>query len=162
MADEDIRIVELQPMRVAVFHAESTTPELDAWKKLSEWAKTKRFRAPSKKHRLFGFNNPDPSGDKPEYGYEAWVALAGAIIDTPGPEPVFKNFPGGRYAVLRVKGIPNVRSEWKRLVRWRKKSDYNHGRHQWLEEHLTNPDLPLDEIVLDLYLPIAKKRAKKA
>ena len=160
MADDEIRIVELKPMRVAVFHAESATPEADAWKKLAEWAKVKRFSFPSEKHRVFGFNNPDPSGEKPEYGYDLWLDLGGAKIDTPGAEPVFKNIPGGLYAVLRARGIPQVYGEWRRLVKWRKTSGYGHGKHQWLEEHLTAADLPLDKIVLDLYLPIAKKKTK--
>ena len=109
------------------------------------------------KHRLFGFNNPNPSAGSPNYGYEAWI-----VVD-PGTEPEgdmkVLHFDGGLYAVTRCvvpKGqFDVIGTTWKRLVAWREDSRYKCGTHQWLEESLSL-SISGPEFVLDLYLPIAE------
>ena len=65
MSELDVRIVELEPMRVASFHAFGESPELKASKKLVDWAKPKGLLDAKGTHRIFGFNNPDPSPGSP-------------------------------------------------------------------------------------------------
>jgi len=151
----NVRIVTLEPMRMASFLGFGPSPEDIAWKQLLSWAKPKGLLSNLEKHRLFGFNNPNPSAGSPNYGYESWI-----VID-PEMEPEdnvkFINFGGGLYAVTRCvvpKGKFEVIGEtWKKLVAWRENSQYKCGNHQWLEESITT-DLPDTEFILDLYLPI--------
>jgi hypothetical protein len=73
MSDLDVRIVTLEPMRVASAHAYSASPEGEAWDKLIAWAKPKGLLEDATAHRIFGFNNPNPSPGTPNYGYEFWI-----------------------------------------------------------------------------------------
>ena len=46
------------------------------------------------KHRLFGFNNPDPSAGSPNYGYEVWIVVDRDEM-TPEDGVEIKAIPGG-------------------------------------------------------------------
>src|SRR5512137_1602722 len=97
MSDLDVRIVTLQPVRVDSFHGFGTGPETIAWSKLEAWATAKGFMGDLVQHRIFGFNNPDPSPGSPNYGYEFWMVVGPQVQPEPGV-PV-KEFAGGLYAV---------------------------------------------------------------
>jgi DNA gyrase inhibitor GyrI len=157
MSELNVRIVKLAPMRVASFWGFSESPETEAWEKLLAWATPRGLLENPEKHRLFGFNNPNPSAGSPNYGYEVWI-----VVD-PDAEPEgnerILDFDGGLYAVTRCE-VPQgqfdvIGETWKRLVAWREDGKYKCGTHQWLEESLPM-DLPGLEFVLDLYLPIAE------
>ncbi|MBN1888648.1 MAG: GyrI-like domain-containing protein [Thermoflexales bacterium] len=156
MNNFEVRIVTLEPVRVASFHGFGEGPESVAWEKLAAWAKPQGLLDDPGKHRIFGFNNPDPSPASPNYGYEFWITLA------PGAEPAgevkVKEFPGGLYAVARCEAGGNpwesIPAAWKRLLAWCEDSPYKLARHQCLEENLSATDKP-EDLVLDLYLPIA-------
>ena len=155
--DLEVRIVKLEPMRVASFLGFGKSPEELAWEQLIAWAKPKGLLTDPGKHRLFGFNNPNPSAGSPNYGYEVWIEID-PEFDVEEDVKTF-TFPGGLYAVTRCevpKGRFNVIGEtWQKLVTWREASPYRYGGHQWLEQSL--PDAPPDtEFVLDLYMPIAE------
>ena len=157
MSDFDVRIVKLEPMRVASFLGFGPSPENEAWDILLSWARARGLLGDLETHRLFGFNNPNPSPGSPNYGYEVWI-----VIDPdmdPEEEIVFKDIEGGLYAVTQCvvpKGNFDVIGQtWKKLVAWREDSKYKCGSHQWLEESLPL-DLPDIEFVLDLYLPITE------
>ena len=75
MIDLEVRIVKLEPMRVASVRAISETPERDAWEKMRAWAEPKGLLDDVEKHLVFGFNNPNPSPDRKEYGYEFWICI---------------------------------------------------------------------------------------
>ena len=154
MSELQARIVELEPMRVASVHAYNASPEGDAWNKLIAWAKLKGLLNDPETHRIFGFNNPDPSPGSPNYGYEFWIVVGPEV--EPEGEVKVKEFSGGLYAVTRCKGVDNITSTWKRLVAWSEESKYRHAHHQWLEEHIGPANVPQDEegLVLDLYMPI--------
>jgi len=137
MSELDVRIVKLEPMRVASFLGFGESPEELAWAKLIPWAKEKGLLDDPEKHRLFGFNNPNPSKGSPNYGYEVWIVI--------GPD--IEAVPKGFFDVIG--------DTWKRLVTWREDSKYKCGNHQWLEESLPL-ELPDTEFVLDLYLPISE------
>jgi AraC family transcriptional regulator len=157
MREQEMRIVKLEPMRVASFLGFGESPETLAWEKLFAWARPKGLLDNPEQHRLFGFNNPNPSAGSPNYGYEVWI-----VVDAdqePDGDAKILDFDGGLYAVTQCP-VPKgqfdvIGATWKKLVAWREDSKYKCGPHQWLEESLPlNP--PDTEFVLDLYLPIAE------
>jgi DNA gyrase inhibitor GyrI len=157
MSELDVRIVKLEPMCVASAHAYSASPEQDAIEKLVAWAKPKGLLDDQETHRVFGFNNPDPSPGSPNYGYEFWVEVG--LDAEPEGEIKIKEFPGGLYAVARCEvsgdAYDIIPAMWKQLVAWRENSKYRGASHQWLERHLGPLESSL-EFVLDLYLPIVE------
>lgn len=58
MSSLDVRIVKLEPMRVASVWAFGESPETEAHEKLRAWAGPKGLLADPKKYRIFGFNTP--------------------------------------------------------------------------------------------------------
>jgi DNA gyrase inhibitor GyrI len=158
MSEKNVRIVKLEPMQVASFLGFGPSPEEVAFEKLNAWAGPKGILKDRENHRIFGFNNPNPSAGSPNYGYEVWIVIDPDEVE-PAEDVEVKEFPGGLYAVSECvvpKGFFDAIGEgWKELVAWREDSKYRGGSHQWLEEHL--PVSPPDaEFVLDLYLPIVE------
>ncbi len=152
MSEIQVRVVKLEPQRVASALGFGPNPEDLSWKKLFDWARAKGLLNNWQMHRYFGFNNPNPSPGSPNYGYEEWMTV-GPEVEAEGEIQV-KEFSGGLYAVLRCDEIPNPRI-WGQLVQWRERSPYKAAHHQWLEECF-NPLDPPDKLHFDLYLPIAK------
>lgn len=161
MKEFKVEIVELEPMRVASVRAISETPEHDAWKKMRTWAEPKSLLEDIEKHPIFGFNNPDPSPDRKEYGYEFWIRVE-SDIESEG-EIEIKNFEGGLYAVTTCNLKEELESEffkkegylesWKKIVDWVKYSKYKFGKHQALEK-AHDPGASDKELILDIYCPI--------
>ena len=158
MSKLDVRIVKLEPMRVASFHGFGQSPEEAAWNKLIAWAKPKGLRGDLKRKRIFGFNNPNPSPGSPNYGYEFWIVVGPDV--QPEGEMEIKDFPGGLYAVTRClvqdKPYETIPATWKKLVEWHESSRYKHAARQYLEEHLDVENGSEGDFDLDLYLPIAE------
>lgn len=161
MKEFEVKIVRLERMRVASAQVISTTPENDAWEKMRAWAEPKGLLEDLEKHPIFGFNNPNPSPDRKEYGYEFWIRVE-PDVETGGDIKI-KEFEGGLYAVTTCKLKEELESEffqkegylesWKKLVDWVKSSKYVHGKHQGLEK-AHDPNASEEELVLDLYCPI--------
>jgi DNA gyrase inhibitor GyrI len=155
MSELDVRILTLKPLRAASFLGFGESPEDLAWKQMIPWAKSKGLLDDPENHRIFGFNNPDPSPGSPNYGYEAWIEIDPDFEVEDNVKTV--DFEGGLYAVTRCP-VPKghfevIGATWKKLVAWREDSPYKCGAHQWMEQSI--PDAPPDmEFVLDLYLPI--------
>lgn len=153
--DLDVRIKTLSPMRVASVQAISKSPESEAWGKMKPWAEKMGLLDNTEEYPIFGFNNPDPSPDKEEYGYEFWIKIGSDIV--PPPEFKVKEIKSGLYAVTTTRPAitdENIIPAWKRLVEWVKNNKkYDFGSHQLLEKHL-NPRAPIEELILDLYCPI--------
>ncbi len=146
----DVRIVELEPMRVASFRAISGTPEHDAAKLLTDWAQGKGYLNDLEKHPVFGFNNPNPSKGKREYGYEFWIK----VDDDYSEEGLtLKDVGGGRYAVTTCYQLSQIGELWMRLFNWVKENGYECREAECLEKthDFSASD---DELVLDLYEPI--------
>ncbi len=158
MAELEVRIVKLEPIHVASAHGFGQEPENLAWEKLVAWSKPKGFLNDLKQHRIFGFNNPNPSPGSPNYGYEFWMVVGRDV--KPEGEIEIKDFPGGLYAVTRCDVGDNpgesIPETWKKLVMWREDSKYKAANHQWLEEHISGQGVPNDRFVLDLYMPISE------
>lgn len=150
----DVRIVTLDPMRVASVLGFGPSPEIAAWQKLAQWAEPRGLLAGADRPRIFGFNNPSPSPASPNYGYELWIE-AGPELESDDQVQI-KQFDGGLYAVTRCQGVETITETWKQLVAWLAASPYRQAHHQWLEEHLTATDTPPEELILDLYAPVAR------
>jgi DNA gyrase inhibitor GyrI len=153
-----VRILKLDYMRVASFYGFGREPETIAWEKLTAFAKPKDYLDDPENHRIFGFNNPDPSAGSPNYGYEVCIEVGPEV--EPEGEMRVKSFDGGWYAVTRceVRGgnYQVIGDLWKKLVAWREDSPYDCGYHQWLEMNIPEPGLEEGEFTMDLYLPISK------
>jgi AraC family transcriptional regulator len=155
MSEIDVHIVNLPPMRVACLNGFGEGPEGLAFDKMKAWAQAHNLLG--KPHRLFGYNNPDPSPGSPNYGYDVWITVDESV--QADDEAHIIKFPGGLYAVTRMEvnnASDDIPATWQKLVKWMEGSKYRHGRHQWLEEHIG----PLGEMggeqsfTLDLHLPI--------
>lgn len=152
-----VRIEQLPPMRVASVCAYGTEPEFEALTRLLAWARPKGFLTDPARHRIFGFNNPDPNPGSPNHGYEFWMQVGLEIQSEEGIE--VKEFLGGRYAVrhCEVKRKPweTIPQAWEEHMRWLQSSPYRIGSHQWLEEYFLGPTGAPDDFDLDLFLPLS-------
>ncbi len=152
MTDLHVEIVELSPMRVASALGFGESPELAAIEALLAWAQPLGLL--EENYTTYGFNNPDPSPGSPNYGYEIWLPVAQEQEESETVE--IKHFAGGLYAVAHCESLEEIGDVWKSLVHWREGSSYDQGHHQWLEKLLVPLDAPMDEIRLDLFLPISE------
>ncbi len=152
----EVRIVRLEPMRVACVNGYGESPEEIAFAKMRAYVKAHRLNEDPVPHRFFGYNNPNPSAGSPNYGYDVWVT----VDDSAQPEEGVRilNFSGGLYAVTRIR--PHTGEEifpaWQKLVAWREHSRYRPANHQWLEEHIGDIEKSFPDLELDLYMPIAE------
>ncbi|MFX0050080.1 MAG: GyrI-like domain-containing protein [Candidatus Hodarchaeota archaeon] len=158
-SDLEVRIIRLDPMRVASVRATGKAigvPESKAWKIMSTWAENEGLLDNLEKHPIYGFNNPDPSPDREEYGYEFWIKIGSDI--QPKEDIEVKDFSGGLYAVTTTRLIveDDVIPAWKKLAEWVEASKYEFGNHQWLEKHI-NPRAKPEDLRVDLYCPIKEK-----
>lgn len=156
MRDLRVRIIRLEPMRVASVHAFGESPEHAAWDRLLGWARPRGLLDEPGDLRIFGFNNPDPSPGSQNYGYEFWIAVGPEVQSDDVAE--VKDFDGGLYAVTRCKSVDTITETWHRLATWLENSQHEFGEHQWLEGHVSPVFTPQsdEELVLDLYAPIAE------
>ena len=119
MSDLDVRIVNLPPMRVACVNGFGEGPEGMAFDKMKAWAEAHNLLLPGKPHRLFGYNNPDPSPGSPNYGYDVWITIDESV-QADGEARII-DFPGGLYAVTRIE-VKNpgddIPATWQSLVKW--------------------------------------------
>lgn len=156
MSDIDVRIVHVEPMRVAASYGFGTGPEGIAWDKIIAFVKEKGLDTDGQPHRYLGFNNPSPAPGSPNYGYEQWVTV-GSEVEASGDIKI-KDFSGGLYAVAHCK-LNRITEAWHQLAAWREKSAYRFGSHQWLEDCLTPPfsgQIDENQMEFDLYMPISE------
>jgi AraC family transcriptional regulator len=155
MTDLEVSMVRLDPMRVASVRVEGEAPEVEALARLRSWAEPKGLLQDSRTHPVFGFNNPSPTPDKREYGYEFWIRVDPGVESD--AEVKVKNFDGGLFAhtTCKLSGDPHgsVVEVWHKLVEWVEQS-----RYKWRSTHelegLRDPFASEADVVLDLYLPV--------
>lgn len=152
MDEPKVRIVELEPARMASAWGYGTRPEEDAWKKLATWMRSTGLEAAGR--RFFGFDNPCPTPGQVRYGYEGWVTVGEDV--PPSGDVRLDDFDGGRYAVIRCK-LNELADAWKYLFQWRRENGVEPAFHRALEERLSPPiDGSAGESFFDLYLPIGE------
>ena len=103
-----------------------------------------------RQHPVFGFNNPSPSPDRKEYGYEFWIRVGPEV--TSGGAVEVKEIAGGRFAVMTHRGYPSPQA-WKLLWDWVQGSNYRWRKTHELERN-HDPLASEAEVIFDLYLPI--------
>lgn len=107
MSELDVRIVRLEPMRLASAHGFGASPEGIAHEKMQTFLKSKNLLdGYGSQRRHFGFNNPDPSPGSPNYGYEIWVEVESDV--EPAGDIRIVDFSGGLYAVTRFENLENI------------------------------------------------------
>jgi effector-binding domain-containing protein len=153
MSEIEVRIVQLDPMRVISAYGFGTEPENIAWEKIKAFAENHDLKLDADSVTTYGFNNPNPSKGSPNYGYEIWLPVTENI--EPEGDLRIVNFNGGLYAVTTFKGLENIGSVWGKLVKWAEGSKYKRAHHQWLEELFTY-EVPPEEYVFNIYLPISE------
>ena len=110
----NVRFILLPPMTVAAFHYIGPDPEEHVGDMTSRFVQESRLYEVKPDSRMFGFNHPNPSPDKPHYGYENWVTIP-ENFEVPAPG-VKKHFPGGLYAAHAI-DFGNFH-EWQWLAQW--------------------------------------------
>ena len=155
MNNLEVKIVQLEPMRVASSLGFGGNPEELAFTQLSEYANRRGLLENGILPITYGFNNPDPSPGSPNYGYEIWLPVSDGI-EGEGDISIVE-FPGGLYAVTRFQGLEKIGDVWRQLVMWQERSEYGHGRHQWLEKLLNSSENDVEKLIFELYLPISKR-----
>ena len=155
---DKVRIVRLPPMTVAAYCAVSATPEIDCAKVFDPFVLGNDLHKKSG-FRSFGFNNPDPSEDCPEYGYETWVTIPEDFhVPTPFTK---KQFDGGLFASISAT-LNEIGERWAQLYKWCESNDrYKFDSSiQWLEElsmdyeEFISEQTSEGEKQLDLLMPI--------
>ncbi len=135
---KNVRIIHLPPCTVAASHYFGENPEDNAGKPLNEFIRSIELQKNKPDLRMFGFNNPSPTGSE-TYGYEFWVTIPEGL-DVPSPLQK-KYFKGGLYAAhcIRMGDF----HEWQLLDQWvTNNSEYEYdarepfGMNGCLEEHL--------------------------
>jgi DNA gyrase inhibitor GyrI len=154
--DLSVRIIRLEPMRIARTLAFGEEPESLAWNKLLEWARSQGLVDGLQKPRFFGFDNPRPSTRRSPYGYEVWMTVGPEVEPDVEIGIGISDFPGGLFAVTRYDGREgqDLKKAWEELVAWVGKSPYRLTRGRWLEEVVNLSGLPQKDLILDLYLPV--------
>ena len=110
----NVRFIMLPPMTVAAFHYIGPDPEDHVGEMASRFVQESRLYETKPDSRMFGFNHPNPSPDRPHYGYESWVSIPDDMeVPLPG---VKKHFPGGLYAAHAI-DFGNFH-EWQWLMQW--------------------------------------------
>lgn len=110
----NVRIVQLPPMTVAVFHYIGPECEDHAGAMAKDFIRSSSLYQRKPDSRMLGFNHPNPTQDNPVYGYEYWVSIP-EDMDVPAPG-VKKRIPGGLYAAHAM-DFPNFH-EWQWLLDW--------------------------------------------
>ena len=152
MSEIEVQIVRLEPTRMVSAYGFGSEPEGIAWNKLITFAIEKGLYNEGDPPSTYGFNNPNPSPGSPNYGYEIWLPVDSSV--EPEDDLRIVDFEGGLYAVTAFKNLANIGETWGKLVQWREASKYRTGHHQWLEELLTSTDIPPEDFVFNLFLPI--------
>ena len=115
----DVRIILLPPSTVAACHFIGEDPEETVGKAMDQFIREHHLYEKKPDARMFGFNHPNPSPDRPHYGYEVWVTIP-PEMDVPAPF-VKKHFAGGLYAAHTIR-FPDF-GDWRLLSQWVEDSD---------------------------------------
>lgn len=110
----NVRIVLLPPCTVASYHYIGENPEEHVGDVIDKFVRESKLYEKKPDARMFGFNHPNPTPDKPHHGYEDWVTIP-EDMEVPAPL-VKKEFAGGMYAAHTI-AFPEFQ-EWNLLIEW--------------------------------------------
>lgn len=116
---QNVRIVLLPPYTVASYHFIGENPEEAVGDVVDKFVREVKLYEKKPGSRMFGFNHPNPSPNRPHYGYEDWVTIPDDM-EVPAPL-VKKRFEGGMYAAHTIV-FPDFH-EWRFLTKWAEESD---------------------------------------
>lgn len=163
-----VKIVQLPEFRAVSFHVPaSETPELDAWAQLRAWAEPRGLLTCPTVHQVFGRNNPSPMEQRPMRGYEFLLTIPADYALEPDVAEVV--FPGGLYAVVQSRGIPEMIANYERIFGWIQASgaytpdypegyDLDHLPGLELEHHIDPHCEDEHAMLMDVYVPIRPAR----
>ena len=147
----EVNIKKIEPGRFASFYGFGTQPEEEAIGKLLKWCQKRNISVDANKSMLLGFNNPNPSPESKEYGYEFWLK----VDDNAKPEEEVRviEYHGGSYAATECTGVMNIFNCWQALYKWCADNNYKIGYHQALEIIVENL-FDIEKIKIELCCPI--------
>lgn len=160
----NIRILYLAPATVAACHYMGDNPEENAEKILARFIKESNLTALKPDFRMYGFNNPSPTKEMEQYGYEFFVTIPQDLkVEAPLMK---KEFAGGLYAAHCIKMgdfhewesfSERIKASKEYEIDWREP----HGMGGCMEEHINAYSLyhgDVSEFIqLDLLIPIKRK-----
>ncbi len=156
----EVQFIRLLPMRVVSFQTISESPENDAWMKLRDWAEPKGYFDDLEKNPIYGFNNPNPTPGKKEYGYEFWLVVSS---DFESDEVIVKDIPESFNVVTRcnvedpMRDIPEA---WKKTIEWIKKNKIKFADRCGLEKVIV-PSHSGEGFILDIYISVEEDSIPK-
>lgn len=156
----EVQFIRLQPMRVVSFQAISESPENEAWAKLREWAEPKGYFDDLEKNPIYGFNNPNPSPGKKEYGYEFWLVVN---PDFKSDEVEVKDVPESFNVVTRCNvedPARDITEAWKKILEWIKKHKIKFAGRCGIEKVIV-PSHSGEGFILDIYIPVVEDSIPK-
>ncbi|MCK5045797.1 MAG: effector binding domain-containing protein [Candidatus Heimdallarchaeota archaeon] len=156
----EVQFIRLQPMRVVSFQAISESPENEAWAKLREWAEPKGYFDDLDKNPIYGFNNPNPSPGKKEYGYEFWLVVN---PDFKSDEVEVKDVPESFNVVTRCNvedPVRDITEAWKKILEWIKKHKIKFAGRCGIEKVIV-PSHSGEGFILDIYIPVVEDSIPK-
>ncbi len=161
--DTLVSIIKLEPKEAVRNYAYSQNSEEDAWNPIVIWAREEGLFHENSGCRFFG-RNVYPTKDPNPHGYEIFLTIPGNLSHSPKGELELAEFPGGKFAMLRITGIEQIQSGWQSLSDWVQASNYaqasigkiSDGWVLGFEERVDwyNEDNPYTEWVFNLMLPL--------
>lgn len=152
----------MEPFYATSCRVYSHKPEHDAFEMMRRWAKKNGFLSDKPNYRIFGYDVPDSYQEDGTYGYEVLLTIP-EEFEIHDEYVMKKQFSGGLYAVTST-NVGVITNTWEKFNKWLKMSKYSLGGHQCLEEHSAvggfqeRPINKEDEIEVDLYMPITKRK----
>ncbi|MEJ2614701.1 MAG: GyrI-like domain-containing protein [Ignavibacteriaceae bacterium] len=147
----EVNIKKIEPGRFISFYGFGKQPEEEATNKLLKWCKERNISIDDNKNVIYGFNNPNPTKDSPEYGYEFWLEVG--MDEKPEGDARLIEYHGGNYAVTECTGVENMFQTWQALYKWCKDNKYKIGHHQALERIIDNFS-DINKIKFELCCPV--------
>jgi DNA gyrase inhibitor GyrI len=147
----EVNIKRIEQNRFASFYGFGKQPEEEAMNKLVNWCKKRNIAIDDNKNIIFGFNNPNPIPESPEYGYEFWLKVD--KNERPEEDVRVVEYHGGNYAVTECVGAQNMLQSWQALYKWCVDNKYKIGHHQALERIVENIS-DINKIKIELCCPV--------
>lgn len=166
LMNEEVRIITVQDYEVAVIHHKDVpNPEDMCWNDVIPFVE--KHNLSQKGFRHFGYNNPNPDGVQPNYGYMMYITIPENVdVEEPFRKETLK---GGLFASIPTT-MDKIGMRWEALYQYilsHQEFEMDYESRTWLEE-CTDYETFIDSSVhfskkqLDLLLPIKRKIKKRS